>query len=66
MAKAGSLSGALELKREAERQVDLIKKLKDLLGEELVRVQIEESVLRHVRGIIADRLVRNQDWNLNS
>lgn len=32
--------------------------MKDALGGELVRVQIEESVLRHIRGIIAVRTPR--------
>ncbi|KNZ61626.1 hypothetical protein VP01_1377g6 [Puccinia sorghi] len=56
-------SNAIQLVNEAQDYVDLIQKVQDALGEELVRVQLEESVLRHVRGIIADRLVKNQDWS---
>ncbi|KAH9474131.1 hypothetical protein MJO29_001199 [Puccinia striiformis f. sp. tritici] len=58
-----TLSNAIQLNNQAQEYVDRIQKIRDALGEELVRLQLEESVLRHVRGIIADRLVKNQDWN---
>ncbi|OAV90501.1 hypothetical protein PTTG_02593 [Puccinia triticina 1-1 BBBD Race 1] len=63
LANTTPLSSAIELKNQAQEYVDMIQKIQDALGEELVRVQLEESVLRHVRGIIADRLVKNQEWN---
>ncbi|CAH7687318.1 expressed protein [Phakopsora pachyrhizi] len=50
---SGTLEGAIELQKCAMKHVDRLKRIKDSLSEELVRVQIEESVLRHVRGIIA-------------
>ncbi|KAA1126208.1 hypothetical protein PGTUg99_013583 [Puccinia graminis f. sp. tritici] len=58
-----TLSSAIQLRNQAQEYLDLIQKTQDALGEELVRVQLEESVLRHVRGIIADRLIKNQEWN---
>ncbi|PLW25151.1 hypothetical protein PCANC_27285 [Puccinia coronata f. sp. avenae] len=57
------LARATQLATDAQAYLDAIQKVQDALGEELVRVQLEESVLRHVRGIIADRLVKNHDWN---
>ncbi|MBW0486955.1 hypothetical protein O181_026670 [Austropuccinia psidii MF-1] len=61
--QSGTLTEALKLKQVLENQIKTLKKMKDNLGEELVRVQIEESVLRNFRGIIADRQANQENWN---
>ncbi|KAH9820780.1 hypothetical protein DFH28DRAFT_1121135 [Melampsora americana] len=58
--RSDGLDAALELKRKATEHCLHLRRMKDALGSELVRVQIEESVLRHVRGIVADRRIRNE------
>ncbi|EGG01784.1 uncharacterized protein MELLADRAFT_110678 [Melampsora larici-populina 98AG31] len=52
--RSDGLEAALELKRKATEHCLYLRRMKDALGSELVRVQIEESVLRHVRGIVAN------------
>lgn len=58
--RSDGVEAALELKRKATEHCLHLRRMKDALGSELVRVQIEESVLRHVRGIVADRRIRNE------
>ncbi|KAG0150936.1 hypothetical protein CROQUDRAFT_37560 [Cronartium quercuum f. sp. fusiforme G11] len=54
--RSDGIEAAAELKRKATEHCSHLRRMKDVLGGELVRVQIEESVLRHVRGIIAVRM----------